>query len=169
MGIGMDLIMSFVMKKNERNPIFQGMPLISVIFLLGAGVQFDFWIIAVILITVIKISFGEILRYNVKRNPKLAKQYLQSYRKTVKDFRKIRGIKIRDRFGCVDKVPLPKNLRVFYFVLIGFFLVAYLYTMSLTYAQASNEATALFAAQFIAIAYVYSSVFIGIFGKISSK
>lgn len=130
------LILSLLFRKRKRTHIFEAVPMISILSLLGMGVRIDLWfIVAVVLVSVLNISFGEVLRENVKRNPKLGHRYIQKYRKHVATLKNIRRGSFQEFSKVMETVPLPRRLVKMYLTLVGVYLVTYLCVMYFTLTQ----------------------------------
>ena len=164
------LLILSLFQKRWRNYVFDAMCLISILFLLERGVRIDLWfIIVVAFVSILMISFGEVLRENVKRNLKLGHRSIRNYRKYLTTWKNTRKMGFKEFLKVMKTVPLPWRLMKIYLVIIAFYLFTYIYIMYFTVIQGLPETSILFVIQLSVILLVYSSTFVRLFGKLQRK
>lgn len=134
------LILSLLFQRRERNYVFDAMSLISLLSLLGLGVQIDLWfIIVVTFVSILMISFGEVLRENVKRNPKLGHRYIRNYRKYLTAWKNTRKKGFQEFLKVMKTVPLPWRLMRIYIAIVAFYLFIYIHNVFYCYPRSTRN------------------------------
>lgn len=164
------LVLSLLFQKRKRNYVCDAMPLISIIFLLERGVPINFWFaIVVACVSILMISFGEVLRENVKQMPKRGRRFLRNYREYMTKWKNMRKKGLREVWRMMKIVPLPWRLMKIYLAIISFYLLIYIYLMWFTFIQGVPETLALFVIQLSVLLWTYVSTFVRVFGKLSRR
>jgi|GEM_PF-3633581 len=160
-------IISLFFKKQKREYVYEVMPLASIFFLLWNGTWVEVWLIfLVVLVSVLKISLGEVLKSNVKRKPEIVEQVKQQYLKYFSSARKNIRASPKEFYKFIETIPLPKRMAKIYLIVIGIFLITYALVMGFTLAQGTPKIMALFLVQLAAIAFAYSKIFTRLFGEV---
>lgn len=157
-----------LLQKRKRDYPYESIPLISILLLLlEGGIQIDLWLIFVVsIVSALKISFGEVVNQNVKRDPKIGQRSIRQYKKSILSLKKNFGKDPKEFFKFGEIIPLPKRMGIIYLVIIGLFLATYVYVMHITLSQLTPMTSALFLVQLTLISLVYFKVFTQLFGKL---
>lgn len=164
--------------KTKRMYACHLMPLISAIALVLAGVYVPAWLaILSVFASVLMVSFGELLKFNVRRDLHRAQKFITGYRKLLINSRRIFLTKRGSKRGIVEfmrvmrSLPFPRRMVYAYLLAKCLFLFVYVYLMGFTCSVAARESGAtysLFLVQLATLLLVYFSAIIRIFGQYGS-